>query len=521
MKVEMPSLNIKDILAKLSVLKSNFALLVSIIIALVAILLFIPEKLLSSGLKKSVTTTSVSQGNKVKQGLRNAVPRDQWKEYSKLETAYANDANEIARLSLESTQRELLSYDIFPARKDESAMIFKAFGERYQAGIEAMLARLNANDCPTDAEFSQGVTSASGNPAVGGGYSRPSRSPYSSPSRSPYSSPSRSPYSGLSRSPYSRPGASPYSRSPRVPYPYPGSGYGVSGATGGVESTIRDEICLDRAKSSNVYANRINLAGYEFWGEYQYDVKPEDAIQDCWYYQLGYWMIEDVFSTIESMNSGSANVLTAPVKRLLEVSFGGGTTTGGTYSSRSPYGGSRSPYGGSRSPYGGARSPYGGGRSFRQSGGGQAGAARPGYVTDEQPGLVQDVCTGRLSNDEIDVMHFKVSVVVAVKSVLPFMKELCSIKRHRFKGFFNELPQTEQFAHNQITILESDFVAVDRMDGFHELYRYGQDAVVELNLVCEYVFNKEAYDPIVPKEVRGDEPEADAQQTMTSGYPMR
>jgi hypothetical protein len=232
------------------------------------------------------------------------------------------------------------------------------------------------------------------------------------------------------------------------------------------------------------------VAGYAFWGEYKYDVQPEDAIQDCWYYQLGYWVIEDVFTTISSMNSGSSDVLTAPVKRVLSIGFGGGSI-GGTRSA---------------SPY----SPYGGRATM--SSGTMVGGDRPSYVTALQPGLAVDSCTGRVSDgNNIDVIHFKAVVVVSVKSILPFMKELCSAKQHRFNGFFNELGQAKPYSHNQITVLESKFTAVDRSDPFHSLFRYGQDAVVELELVCEYVFDAKAYNAIKPQVVKG-EPAADGQQ---------
>jgi len=466
--------DIKTILQKLSVLKNNVSLLVSIIIALIAVLLFVPAKLWSSSLKERVNRTSVMMGNKVRSELRDAVSREQGKEVAKRDVVYQSDANQIALLARQSTERELLSYDIFPSRKDSSALIFKVFGERYRVGIDGALKRMNASDCPTEAELSRGVTNASASSSSGGAmppslYSVPSRSPYSSSS-------SRSPYLSSARSPYSRPGVGAYDMS--------------SGAAGGVESTIRDEICLSRAKSCSVYGNPLDVAGYAFWGEYKYDVQPEDAIQDCWYYQLGYWAIEDVFATISSMNSGSSDVLTAPVKRLLSIGFGG-SSIGGTRSA---------------SPY----SPYGGRATM--SSGTMVGGDRPSYVTALQPGLAVDSCTGRVSDgNNIDVIHFKAVVVVSVKSILPFMKELCSAKQHRFNGFFNDLGQAKPYSHNQITVLESKFTAVDRSDAFHSLYRYGQDAVVELELVCEYVFDAKAYNAIKPQVVKG-EPAADGQQ---------
>lgn len=444
MKIDMSNVNIKEILGKLSVLKSNLSILASIIITLVAVLLFIPVKMLSGGLEKTVKQKSLRMGSQIKSARSQAVPKDQWKELAKYERIYEKDANQIAILAIQSTQRELLSYDIFPSPKDTSSLIFKAFGERYQAAIDGLINQINAKDCPTKDELIQGMANASGTSSMGGGSRQ-----YSTPS-------SRQP-GGLR---------------------FGGSRGFDSPESEGVMATIRDEICFSRAKSISAYANPVDLTGYEFWGEYKYDVKPEDAIQDCWFYQLSYWMIEDVFSTIGAMNAGSTKVLTSPLKRLIYVRFG------------EDAGDMRIPGASSNIP----------GRSPSAS---QSKTVRPSYIDkEEMAGLSADPHTNRLGDVDLDVMHFTFSVVIEVKSVLPFMKELCSIKKHKFKGFFDELPVAKTCAHNQITILKSAFFAIERSDAYHALYHYGQDAVVELELACEYIFNSQAYDAIKPEQVR-------------------
>jgi hypothetical protein len=124
----------------------------------------------------------------------------------------------------------------------------------------------------------------------------------------------------------------------------------------------------------------------------------------------------------------------------------------------------------------------------------------PAYVLALGEGLAEP-CTGRFTDDDIDVVHFNVVVVVSAKAVLPFMQELCSAKEHKFSGYFGE--QEEQVSkHNQITVLESDIGPVNREDTSHLLYRYGEDAVVELDLVCEYVFDKNGYDEIKPESIK-------------------
>jgi len=237
---------------------------------------------------------------------------------------------------------------------------------------------------------------------------------------------------------------------------------------GELENMIIDGICQERAQSASVYVNPLDVAGYEFWGEYKYDVKKEDAVEDCWYFQLGFWVIEDVFDTIRAMNSGSDNVLTAPVKRLMQISFN----------------------------FGGLMSP---GRGFMMGMGqrrGQTGrddADKPSYVLAVEDGMTES-CTGRYCDDDLDVIHLNVAVIVRTKDVLPFIKELCSAKEHKYNG--------EVFKHNQITVLETKFYPVNQQDPFHFLYSYGEDSIVELDLICEYIFKKKGYEAIKPESVK-------------------
>jgi len=228
------------------------------------------------------------------------------------------------------------------------------------------------------------------------------------------------------------------------------------------------------------------LSGYEFWGRGEEKSNKSDkftytgtdeAVKDCWHYQLAYWIIEDVIDTIGALNSDSDSVFTSPVKRLLGVWF---TPTEGF-----------------------ARYAVG---AFLGTGGGRL--MSRGIATDDKPSYVLSIndgltvsCTGRFSNDDIDVVHFKMAVVVSTKAVLPFMQQLCSAKQHEFRGFFGE-SQEQIFKHNQITILESNIRSIDRGDETHSLYRYGEDAVVELDLICEYIFNKAGYDKIKPESVK-------------------
>jgi len=406
----------KDVIR--GVFKNYSSLLMPAVLGLAAVLLFVPTQLMSSKLRKQIADESISRrGRKVQSLSGSAVASEQYREERKYQQAYRNDANEIALLVKQSTQRQLLSYEIFPEPKDISALIFKQFGHQFRHSVDGLLARLSARDCPTEIELERALE-------------------------------------GLSKSSY-RPGRR------------PGRGASYSRLYD-ARTTVVDVLCREKAEGASVYANPVSLSGYEFWEEYE-ATSWSDAIEDCWYWQLGYWITEDVVETIAALNSGSNSVLTSPVKQLVSVSF----------------------------PTSGKRPGFGH-RSERRSRARVVGD-KPKYVLSIEDALVWP-CTGRFSNNDIDVVHFNVVVVVGTRAIMPFMQELCSAKQHRFRGWDGK-GQEQVFKHNQITVLESKVEPVDREDDVHKLYRYGEDAVVELNLVCEYIFNKAGYGEVKPKAV--------------------
>jgi len=393
----MDTSKLKDIIGKLGFFRDYSSLLLPIVIAVIGILLFVPNQMMSKKLKENVARESIGlRAQKVKLLVNTAVAGEQWKAEQKYQDSYSQDANQIAQLARQSSRRELLSYKIFPKPRGSSTLVFEEFGYEFRSAIDKLISGINGLDCPTDSELEKNMKMTS----------------------------------------------------------LPSTGYlaGKSQQRSERESLIKDEICRQKAESTSVYINPYYLSGYGFWEDYQYDLGMAESIEDCWYWQLGYWIIEDVIVTIESLNRGSGNVFISPVKRLVAVSFALGEA--------------------SESPI---------------------------YVIDS--GLTNP-CTSRMSNEEIDVVHFYVSVLVRSKAILPFMKELCNAKSHKFRGFLNKKAE-QVFKRNQITILKSQIESIDREVGEHELYRYGEDAVFELNLVCEYVFNRAGYDEIKPATVKG------------------
>jgi hypothetical protein len=259
-------------------------------------------------------------------------------------------------------------------------------------------------------------------------------------------------------------------------------GYAAPPTTPGMaQNAMVSALCLQRADEIPVYANPAIFGWYAFWDKYTYQSK-EKALQDCWYSQVAYWIYEDVIGTIESLNSGSAKVSKSPVKRLLGVRFDGSVVV--------------------------IPSAMTGGMEYTPMMGQQMDSVRmeqqqdiPAYVRGESI-FMPVPWTGRICNDTEDVVHFAVSVVVDSKSVMSFMKELCSAKSHTFFEKFDPKGKQGTASHNQITILQFHVEPVIKEDAIHAYYRYGSNAVVRLNLVCEYLFVRQAYDMIKPEPIK-------------------
>lgn len=451
--------NIKVVLQKLSVFKNNLSLLVPIVIALVSILILVASIFLGGKVVAQVQSESIPQAKKIEQYQRNPVQPVRPESLEARKQAHATDANEIIRLTEQTTMRELLTYDILPEpdpNRGFSGLTFVEFGRKFRSGIDGLIQAVNAGDCPTDLEIENGLQDSA---------ARMNRRP------------GMGMFGGGLGDPY---GAGPVGPAPRRL----GTVDGMAGPRNEIDRMIIDQMCEQRARSLSLYVNPIDIAGYEHWADYKFDPNMVPAIKDTWYHQLAYWVIEDIFTTAAQMNSGR-DVLSAPVKRFVSLSFTMGLKRAGGRRSTGVF----------RS-IGRAR------RTPQQS---QEEADRPIYVIEDKDGLTESL-TGRYSTKEkegtIDVIHFNVAVVVAADQVIPFMQELCSAKEHRFTGYPDGTDPPQTFKHNQITVLEGKTGAINQNDLTHRYYRYGNDSVVVLDLICEYIFNKKGYEPIKPQAVK-------------------
>jgi hypothetical protein len=218
---------------------------------------------------------------------------------------------------------------------------------------------------------------------------------------------------------------------------------------------IIELICKRRSEEVTAYASPKAFSGYAAWDKWEYS-GVENAVRKCWYCQLAYWIHKDIADTIKYMNQGFNSTTKSSVKRLFKVRFTNSSADNGL--------------------------------------------ELPVYVTNTVGSLCQP-WTGRVCSDQIDVVHFSLSVVIKADDVLKFMAALCSEKEHTFAGYKgNQKP--EKYKHNQITILQSSIEPIDRESLEHKRYYYGENAVVLLNLVCEYDFIRQGYDPIKPKFIQ-------------------
>ncbi len=359
---------------------------------------------------------------------------------------YVQDVNAVEQMAINTSRRELICYSpvIFPEPTDTSGQVYNVFGKKYRSAIESLLGKINAKDAPSEAEIrsATGVGSASAGAGGMGGM----------------------------------PGI-------------PGfGGMGMSPAAGSQNAMV-DAVCLRRSEEIPVYANPGIFNWYNFWENFTYKSKDE-SLRNCWSSQVAFWIYEDIIATAETLNTGSAKVATSPVKRLLGVSFDGPVVvevSEGTMAGMSRAGQEAI-----------IDTPIYV-KNLDSTAGGSSAVSGTSVIAGPSP-FVTDSLTGRTSDDQIDVIHFAVSAIVDAASVSQFMKELCSVKTHTFQ----DEGKTVNAVHNQISILNFATEPVSLEDVIHANYRYGKAAVVQVNLVCEYIFNRKGYDVLKPKVIKKD-----------------
>lgn len=426
-----------------SFLKKYSALMLPAAMILVAFLLLIPTLLIGRGLARNMDA-SRQQSTELSRLNSSAPSKATVDDAGRYMQQFEKEAQAIRDMVVRTTQRELLQYDLFPEPKDRSTQVYSDFGSRFRKAIEDLIVFLNARDAPSTAEINSRVGRTIAQPA-GGGY---------------------------------------------------GGGLGGMGAAlSRTENTEIDAVCLERANLISVYADPEVFLNYAFWENYKFPGR-EQAIKDCWYSQVAYWIYEDVAGAIKAMNGDSQRVEDSPIKRLLGIRFMGPVL-------------SRS---GSQGTY------FGGGLGGMSR---QTTMDKPTYITPVQKSpLVAQAWTARTGDETMDVIHFAVSVIADSQAILPFYKELCSGKPHTFREQYKADGKVIEGVHNQITIMESTVSAVDMKSPEHTYYRYGSAGAMRVDLVCEYLLCREGYDLIKPTPVKNEIGQGDAAAASPMGMGM-
>jgi hypothetical protein len=428
--------------------KKYTALLPSIIIT-VAALLMLPLMLMVGGSVKEQMGGSIRTAGTVSSLLQDVPSRRKPELVKNYMDRLEEETDQIETMAVESSRRELISYDVFPLPRGTSSQLFVAFGRRFREAVEAMVDSMHALDAPSENEIRNQTGAAVGPaaPAIG------------------------------------RPRARTDTVNPMV-----------------------DALCLKRAQKVSVYAHPAAFPWYDFWERYEF-AGQRQALEDCWDTQTAFWIYQDIADTISAMNASSNKVATSPVKRLMGVSFTGQidavSYTGNAY---------RPDVGGFREKPNYVILPS---ASTSSAAAGAATAATPVMPSN----FIAASLTNRSGNEDVDVIHFTFSVLVDNRYVMAFMKELCSEKSHAYRVDFQENGQEKNAVHNQITILDTEIRAVDKTAPEHEFYRYGNGAVMQLDLVCEYQFCRKGYDVIKPdvvKELLGQKSEQPEQAPVTA-----
>jgi len=254
-------MDFKKLIDGIAFLRSYISLVVPAVIALIAILVFVPAQLISGSLENRIAEESIRKAQTIESLAKTAVSREQWQVERDYQQTFKAAATKAQRLAAQTSRREPLSYSVFPEPKDKSMLVFRDFGRRFREAVDSLVAAVNGRDCPTDVELDVVLQRSAAR---------------------------------------SRGGARGRAR--------------IGSRT--LEDAILDVLCTERSRSAGVYVNPADLNGYEFWADYLGN-DMEQALKDAWYYQLGYWIVEDVFKTVAALNAGSENILEAPVKRIL------------------------------------------------------------------------------------------------------------------------------------------------------------------------------------------------------------
>ena len=369
------------------------------------------------------------------------------------------DAQHVSKQALLTANRPVFYPEVFPKLKDETHRkhFYGNFATTYCDLIDDFLTRINAKDKPSDEEIDvtlAKIHQTEEDTPPGGAPARPAQGGLGMDA-------------GMGMGPGMGPG---------MPGGMGmGSGRRTSQRTTRGAADAQDELLIEdlrrkRAEEVTLYANRDAFCCYEYWHAKTLNERKTMQVHS-WLTQVAAWIQEDVVESIVQINGTDTAVAESPVKRLIEISFGGDSVQAK---------GGAGYMGGST-----ARSRNEAGTADRTNDAMQL----PCYITKDEDGEpVGDITssfTGRISGDMFDVVHFSTSVIIDSPKISDFINALQSSKSSELTLSDGT---TVQQKRNQITVIQ---IITERLDVAAENaagYYYGSGSLCTLRLVCEYVF---------------------------------
>jgi len=261
------------------------------------------------------------------------------------------------------------------------------------------------------------------------------------------------------------------------------------------EERIIKDLRRKRAEEIVMYGSAGSFAACDYWNVHNFGSQVYAKLQsNSWFSQLAFWIQEDIVSSILQLNQGKKNVLEAPIKRLIEISFAGDEASPGTVIT-GPLGGlggeARQLAPDAQTMTVAARRDLG--NKYRL----------PSYVLDQNNETVGDLTsafTQRFCCDLYDVAQFELAVVIDTTAITAFVDTLQSEK----SSLFTEPDGSQKtYTRNPITVLQYLIEPLDVQLENEAGYYYGAGSLCTFRLIGEYVFYKNKYyeslksDPIV------------------------
>lgn len=216
---------------------------------------------------------------------------------------------------------------------------------------------------------------------------------------------------------------------------------------------------VNKARNIQCYIGIDNRRSFHVSPIVRQNTPPEpDAM---WFAQVGLWVQEDLYRAIAKVNSAAAATLTAgaepsvqnlPVKRIDRIEILGYVTDKTVI----PF------------PRDSAESP------------GAAASGGP-LAALSGTGTGQKTFTGRVSDNDFDVLRFELTAVVDQRDILQVIHEITRT--------------------NLYQCIDCDYQLVDPKER-DEGYFYGPEPCVRARFVFEGYFTREIYDPLMPESVR-------------------